>query len=234
MIKRIRFATRAPSGDDSSSAWPAALSAAMAAGLAAPPEVRPLRVVSCSVLPDVTPDHPHDGIGIEWFEDAGHLARFESWLASPQGEDIDGLLARILDLDTSPLLIAEEHVLRGSEWIDERWRRGGATLKHMAIAKRAAALTPAQFSELWKSRAGRVGTVVIPDEARGRAYVQNHPLPPRSGSWAYDALNEVYFGADDLDGVRARVAFFADTMKTDREDDLVSESWFVVAREEVL
>ncbi len=230
MIKRIRFATRARSARDFSSAWPAAL----AAVLSAPPEVRPLRVVSSSVLPDVTPDHLHDGIGIEWFGDAGHLARFESWLTSPRGKDIGRLLSGVLDLDSSPLLIAEEHVLRGSEWMDERWRRGGRALKHMAIARRAAGLTPTQFSELWKSRAGKVGTVVIPDEARGRAYVQNHPLPPPDGSGAYDALNEVYFDADDLDGVRARIDFFAETMKAQREDDLVSESWFVVAREELL
>jgi hypothetical protein len=230
VIKRIRFATRSRSGRDFSSAWPAALAAA----LSAPSEVRPLRVASCSVLSDVTPDHLHDGIGIEWFGDAEHLARFESWLTSPRGQYIDGLLPEVLDLDASPLLIAEEHVLRGSDWIDERWRRGGTALKHMAIARRAAGLTPVQFSELWKGRAGQVGTVVIPDEARGRAYVQNHPLPPPDDYWAYDALNEVYFGADDLDGVRARIAFFADTMKTQREDDLVSESWFVVAREELL
>jgi hypothetical protein len=230
VIKRIRFATRARSGRDFSSAWPAAVAAA----LSAPPEVRPVRVVSCPVLPDVTPDHLHDGIGIEWFGDAEHLGRFESWLTSPRGKDIDGLLTDVLDLDASPLLIAEEHVLRGSEWMDERWRRGGTALKHMAIARRAAGLTPTQFSALWKSRAGQVGTVVIPDEARGRAYVQNHPLPPPGGSWAYDALNEVYFEAGDLDGVRARIDFFAGAMKAEREDDLVSESWFVVAREEVL
>jgi hypothetical protein len=230
VIKRIRFATRARSGLDFSSVWPAALAAA----LSAPPEVRPLRVVSCSVLPDVIPDHLHDGIGIEWFGDADHLARFESWLASPRGEDIDGLLTGVLDPSASPLLIAEEHVLRGSEWMDERWRRGGTALKHMAIARRAAGLTPSQFSELWKSRAGQVGTVMIPDEARGRAYVQNHALPPPAGSWVYDALNEVYFEADDLDGIRARIDFFAETMKEQREDDLVSESWFVVAREEPL
>jgi hypothetical protein len=182
----------------------------------------------------MTPDHPHDGIGIEWFGDAAHLARFESWLTSPPGKDIEGLFTEVLDLDASPLLIAEEHVLRGPEWMDERWRRGGSVLKHMAIARRAAGLTPTQFSELWKSRAGQVGTVVIPDEARGRAYVQNHPLPSPDGSWAYDALNEVYFDVDDLGGVRARIEFFAATMKTNREDDLVSESWFVVAREELL
>jgi hypothetical protein len=225
VIKRVRFATRSGAGDFGS--WPAAVAAAMAA----PPEVRPVRVVSCTVLPDITPDQIHDGIGIEWFVDSAHLARFESWLASPEGGRIDDVLSEVLNLEASPLLLAEEHVMRGADWLEERWRHGGARLKHMAIARRAAGLTPTQFSELWKTRAGKVGSVTIPEEARGRAYVQNHQLTPPAGSWAYDALNEVYFESDDLDGVRARIAFFADTMKAHGEDDLVSESWFVVASE---
>jgi hypothetical protein len=225
VIKRIRFATRSGASDFGS--WPAAV----AAVTAAPPEVRPVRVVSCTVLPDITPDQIHDGIGIEWFVDAAHLARFESWLASPQGSGVDGRLGEVLDLEASPLLLAEEHVMRGADWLAERWRHGGTRLKHMAIARRAPDLTPTQFSELWKTRAGKVGRVTIPEEARGRAYVQNHQLAPPAGSWAYDALNEVYFESDDIEGVRARIDFFAGTMKAQSEDDLVSESWFVVARE---
>jgi hypothetical protein len=230
VIKRVRFATGLGAGRDFSAGW----SAAAAAALDAPPGVRPVRVVSCTVLADVTPDQLHDGVGIEWFEDAGHLGRFEAWLRSPPGQDTAGIVARVLDLDASPLFVAEEHVLRGSDWMEERWRSGGARLKHMAIARRAAGLTPARFSELWRTRAGKVGTVLIPDEARGRAYVQNHALPPPHGSWAYDALNEVYFDADDFDGIRARMAFFAETMKEHGEEDLVSASWFVVAREELV
>src|SRR5262249_54026217 len=121
-----------------------------------------------------------------------------------------------------------EHVLRGQEWLQQRWREGGEKLKHMAIARRADGLTPAQFSDRWKSRAGKVGQVAIPEPARGLAYVQNHPVPVGDGPWAYDALNEVYF--DDLEGVRTRMAFFADSPS---EDDLVGANWFVVAREEV-
>jgi hypothetical protein len=230
MIKRVRFVTGLKAGPDSSAGWPSAA----ARVLEAPLGVRPVRVVSCTVLPEITPDHLHDGVGVEWFEDAAHLDRFEEWLTTPPGRAAGGMLARVLDLDASPLFVAEEHVLRGSDWMEERWRHGGARLKHMAIAKRAAGLTADQFSQLWKTRAGKVGTVVIPDEARGRAYVQNHALPPEHGSWAYDALNEVYFDSDDFDGIRARIAFFADTMKEHGEEDLVSESWFVVAREELL
>ncbi len=229
MIKRIRFATGLGANDDFSVGWPAVVTRA----LAAPPAVRPLRVVSCTVLPEITPDHLYDGVGIEWFQDTEHLARFEAWLTSPMGQGTGEMVAQVLDLHASPLFVAEEHILRGSDWMEERWRSGGARLKHMAIAKRAVGLTPEQFSHLWKTRAGKVGTVVIPDEARGRAYVQNHALPPPRGSWAYDALNEVYFDSDDLDGIRARIAFLAETMEEHGEEDLVSESWFVVAREEL-
>jgi hypothetical protein len=230
VIKRIRFASRSGATNDFSAGWPAAVAGA----LAAPPGVRPARVVACTVLPDITPDLLHDGIGIEWFDDTEHLSRYEGWLTSPPGQRVGDMLSRVLDLDTSPLFLAEEHVLRGTDWMEERWRTGGARLKHMAIATRAAGLTPAQFSDLWRTRAGKVGTVVIPDEARGRAYVQNHPLPPPGDSWAYDALNEVYFDAEDLEGVRARIAFFAETMKDQGEEDLVSKNWFLVAREELL
>jgi hypothetical protein len=230
MIKRIRFATGSGAGPGFSAAWPVVVAGA----LAAPAGVRPVRVVSCMVLPDITPDHLHDGLGIEWFEDPGHLARFEAWLASPPGRGTEEMVAGVLDLDASPLFVAEEHVLRGSDWMEERWRRGGGRLKHMAIAKRAAGLSPAQFSDLWKTRAGKVGTIVIPEEARGRAYVQNHAIPPPQGSWTYDALNEVYFDSDDFAGIQARITFFSETMKAGGEQDLVSESWFVVAREEPL
>lgn len=50
--------------------------------------------------------------------------------------------------------------------------------------------------------------------------------------WAYDAVNEVYF--DDLDGLRARIAWFAEHFDGVGEDDLAGESWFVAVREEAL
>jgi hypothetical protein len=62
--------------------------------------------------------------------------------------------------------------------------------------------------------------------------VQNHPTPRADGDWPYDAVNEVYF--DDLDALRVRVEFFAETLGDQTEDDLVGDNWFVVAREEVV
>jgi hypothetical protein len=223
MLKRVRFAARA--GPDFSARWPAAL----ASVLGAPADARPSRVVACTVLSEMTPDPVYDGIGIEWYRDTSHLARLESWLASPAGAVVGERLAGAIDVTASPILVAEEHVLRGADWLDERWRDGGDKLKHMAIAIRAPGLTPAEFSELWKGRAGKVGQAAIPAAARGRAYVQNHPVPRPGDPWAYDALNEVYF--DDMDGVRTRMAFFA---ASPREDDLVGQNWFVVAREELI
>jgi hypothetical protein len=182
----------------------------------APPGVRPRRVVLCSSLPDVLPDPVTSSIGIEWFDDPDHLDRFEHWQAGG---------------DAGEALVADELVLRGGEWLDERWRVGGERLKHMAIASRAAGLTAEEFSRRWKGHAGTVGHVTIPDRARGCAYVQNHPRPRRSPA-SYDALNEVYF--DDLDSLRFRIDWFAENLQGQPETELVRESWFVAAREEIL
>ena len=103
----------------------------------------------------------------------------------------------------------------------------------MAIARRAQGLTLTELFQLWKHPGGKVGTVVIPDEAHGLAYIQNWPQDGGAVEWEYDALNEVYF--DDLNGLRTRIAYFAETLGDQTEDDLLlAESWFLAAREELL
>lgn len=223
MIKRIRLMTHAVSDDRCAAAWRAAAIAA----LSAPPDVRPARAAACTALPDILPDPPFSAIGLEWFTDAAHLARFASWLASSHGAAVSQALS-----DADHVIVAREHSLRGADWLERRWREGGAKLKHMAIARRAEGLTPAEFSDRWRDRAGRVGTVPIPERARGLAYVQNHPLPEDRAGWAYDAVNEVYF--DDLQGLRTRIAWFAEHFDRAGEADLIGESWFVAVREEAL
>jgi hypothetical protein len=179
----------------------------------APAEVRPVRVTACTVLSELTPGALHDTITIEWFADADHLSRCDSWHP----------------YEAESCVVAEELVLRGADWLQRRWRAGGVRLKHMALAKRASGLTPSEFSERWKNRAGMVGATPIPDVAKGQAYVQNHPL---TGEWAYDAVNEVYF--DEFDDLRARIDWFAEALGDATEDDLVGQSWFVPVCEEVL
>lgn len=223
MIKRIRLMSHTAADERCAAAWRAAATAA----LSAPPDVRPVRAAACTALPDILPDPRFDAIGLEWFADAAHLARFESWLASPHGSALSEALS-----GGGEMVVAREHALRGVDWLERRWQEGGAKLKHMAIARRAEGLTPAQFSDRWRNRAGRVGAVPIPEQARGRAYVQNHPLPKAGPGWPYDAVNEVYF--DDLDGLRTRIAWFAEQFDRVGEDDLVAESWFVAVREQAL
>ncbi|MGZ4693972.1 MAG: EthD domain-containing protein [Acidimicrobiales bacterium] len=236
MIKRIRFATRrrATSFDAFAAAWPTAV----AAVAEAPPDVRPSRITVCTTMPGLTgPDPKHDGLGLEWFADPRHLERFESWLQTPDGRSSVTAVQRIVDDQVSPVIIADECVLRGADWLERRWRDGGAKLKHLAIARRSADLTAAEFSERWRDHAGRLGrsagaaTTVIPDDARGLAYVQDHPRPRPSGDWAYDALNEVWF--DDVEGLRTRIEWFR-ANPPDPDDDLFRQSWFVAAREEIV
>ncbi|MDT3443003.1 hypothetical protein [Pseudofrankia sp. BMG5.37] len=203
----------------------------MGAALTAPPDARPLGLAACTVLDAVTPDPPHDGIGLEWFADDTHLKRFEAWWASSDAKAANDLLGRAVEPGSVSIVVAHEHVMRGEEWLRQRRREGGTSLKHMALARRAADLTPAEFFDRWKNRAGKVGTVPIPADARGQAYIQNHPLLTADADWPYDAVNEVYF--DDLDDMRKRISWFAENLDQN-EDDLVRKSWFVAVREETL
>jgi hypothetical protein len=126
-------------------------------------------------------------------------------------------------------LLAGEHILRGEKWLARRWRDGGDTLKHMALATRATGLTPAEFSRRWRSHSGTARTAVIPGEARGLAYVQNHPVP---GDWPYDAVNEVYF--DDAHGLKARVAWFRANVPDPADGVLFGQSWLIAVREVIV
>jgi hypothetical protein len=232
MIKRIRFATR--SADLASAEFAAVWPAAGFAPAAAPPGVRPDRIAVCTSLPDVIADPKHDGVGIEWFADSEHLARFERWLQDRGAQAVADCLEQALQVAASPVMIADEFVMRGADWLAARWRQPGAKVKHMAIARRAPQLTAEQFSERWRGRAGTVGSgqgpiVTIPDEARGLAYVQNHPRSPEP---PYDALNEVYF--DAVEDLLVRIAWFDANLRGQAEADLVSESWFLACREDVL
>jgi hypothetical protein len=236
VIKRLSFATRRKEvpAQAFSAAWPRAVAAATAA----PPDVRPSRIAACLALPGPAGlVSKHDGIGIEWFADAGHLQRFLQWLGTPDGR-LPPQAELVADHDASPVIVADECVLRGADWLEQRWRGAGPKLKHMAIAVRASGLTPAEFSQAWRSRAGQIrrpgaaAVTAIPDDARGRAYVQNHPCPRTAGEWAYDAVNEVYF--DDVASLRTRIAWFRENLSGQAEADLVRQSWFIAVSEEVV
>ncbi|NKQ54461.1 hypothetical protein HFP15_16390 [Amycolatopsis sp. K13G38] len=218
MIKRIRFATRNKDipADVFAHAWPGQ------AALGAPEEVRPVRTAVCTTLPGLTGPAPrHDGLVIDWFTGEAQLRAFEEWLGTQEGD-------RVLDPGASPVVVAAESVLRGADWLERRWSCGGGKFKHMAVAVRAGGLSPAAFSDRWRNHAGRAGSgVVIPDQARGLAYVQNHPV---TGERAYDAVNEVYF--DDVAGLRTRIDWFRDNLG--EPEDFIGESWFLAVREEMV
>jgi hypothetical protein len=127
------------------------------------------------------------------------------------------------------VVVADEVVLRGADWLEARWSAGGGRYKHLALAVRAPGLSPEVFSTRWQAHAGTAGGTPIPDEAKGRAYAQNHPRPP--GAWPYDAVNEVWF--DDLAGLRARITWFADN-GVGQPDDLFGATTFLAVIERVL
>ena len=98
----------------------------------------------------------------------------------------------------------EEVVLRGAGELEALRAGDGPHFTMMSVARRNPALTRAELAERWQAEAGRLGAEAIPDDVRGLAYVQDHPLDE---SAPFDAINEAWF--DSLDGLRRRADWFA-------------------------
>jgi hypothetical protein len=118
------------------------------------------------------------------------------WFAGDAGDDRPE--------DGSVSVPVEEVVVRGADALAARWAGGGERFKMMSFGRRNPALTRTAFAERWRAEAGRLGGDRIPDEVRGVAYVQDHPL---GDDPAFDAINEVWF--DRLDDLRRRAEWFA-------------------------
>jgi hypothetical protein len=229
VIKRIWLLDAHRSAAVTSPAAAARLAEALSAATAT--RARPARATIATVLRDVTPAAPYDVVGLAWFHDGAHLARFDRWLTSSPHADLAGGADAVT-------LIATEQVRRGADWLTGHWEHRGTAFKHMALARRAAGLSREEFSARWSAHAGQVGGTPIPEPVKGLAYVQNHPLATtQDGEPPYDAVNEVYF--TDLDGLRTRVEWFADSVAAGgtgggHADDLVAENWFLAIREDLL
>lgn len=231
VIKRIHFASR--TAEQSADRFRADRRRWAEGRASAPAGIRPFRITVSFGLPEVLTVQPYDAVGMEWFEDSAHLDEFESWRSGPEGAGSQLLATEA----TGPTVVAEEVVGRGADWLEQRWARGGISFKHLALARRATDLTPSQFSERWRAHGGSIGMrgggrAAIPFEARGAAYVQNHPLTRVAGEWAYDAVNEVWF--DDVDGLRRRVEWFAANLGAGAGSDLFGASWFLAVAEEIV
>lgn len=204
MIKRLWLEASA----DSARPWQQAL--------AAPEHLAPRRVTESTPLPHLSPDARWPLVGAAWFDDTDHLARFDDWAGPAATSALD----------------VEEVVVRGADWLADRWARGGDRHKHLAVARRRAGLSPADFSRRWRAHAGSVGTVRIPEVARGCAYAQGHPVERVEGEWPHDAVTEVWF--DDADALRTRVAWMAETLAASPRDELFGDRHLVAMREVVL
>jgi len=230
LIKRIRLVAGKSDLDHAefSRRW----RAAVAAAATAPEPARPVRLTVSTALREVDADQRYDGVALEWFTDAAHLLRFEAWLRTPDGQRPERLLSEAAEPGASPVVVADERVARGADWLKGRWRDGGPKIKQLAIARRADSLTLPQFLDLWRSRAGKIGATPIPAALRGLAYIQNHPRVMAGRDSAYDAINEVYF--DDADSLLARMAYFERELAGGGENDLVAANWFLAVREELI
>jgi len=230
VIQRFVFFSRR--SDLSTAEFAASLRAVLAEVAKAPEDSRPSRLTCGIVHPEVSGASPrHDAVLTECYADDDHLGRHLSWRGSAgTDERLDGLAGGAPVIER----VADRRVVRGEQWLEEHWRRGRSTVKHLALATRAGSLSAAQFSARWLDHAGtvggRAGTVTIPEAARGSAYVQNVLAP--EGETGYDALTEVY--VEDRAALRARVEWFAANFDPEASGDLFARSWFLAVTEEVV
>jgi hypothetical protein len=213
-VKLVRFHAGGPKGAGALEAgWARALSGPEAAG-------RPARVALAVplVLAGLPPSR-FVAVDCQWFADAAEAQANRAWLeaAGP-------------DLGASPgslQVITEEVVLRGQDWLDARWAAGGERYKMMSCGRRDAAVPAAELSTRWRREAGRLGAEEIPEEVRGQAYAQNHPLGRGGTDRPLDAVNEVWF--DRLADLRRRGAWFA--ARADAARAMWAETWSLYLRE---
>lgn len=237
-VKVVRFLSGPPGlADDLRALWGRALRAGPAAsaergGPAA--AGRPSRVALGVplTLPELAPSS-YAAVDVQWFPDAPAALANDAWLRATAPD---------LVLDAAPSagscrVVADEVVLRGADYLAARWRAGGDRYKMLSFGRRNPELTPEQFSARWRGEAGRLGAEQIPDEVRGAAYVQNHPVALDGHVWPLDAVNEVWF--DRLDLLRRRAAWLAA-----RQDEALrsgalgfmspTDVWSIAVREVVL
>lgn len=55
-----------------------------------------------------------------WFANAAHLARFASWIRTPDGRAALAPAEALMDVATQ-VVVADEVVLRGADWLEQRW-----------------------------------------------------------------------------------------------------------------
>ncbi len=198
MFKVLRFLDGQPGlAETLASHW--------AQALGARPSDPPVRVSVAAPLTEAGfPPPPFAAVDIQWFTDRGAALETDARLtaANPELRIGSSLLG-----GSSCSVVAEEVVMRGEDYIDLRWQTGGDRLKMMSFGKRNPRLTLEEFLERWRGQAGRLGGEAIPEQARGLAYIQNHPLLLEGHAWPFDAINEVYF--DHLEHLRERQAYFA-------------------------
>lgn len=190
----------------------------------------PTRVALGAALTlDGLPPPRFAAVEVLWFDDAARRPPVSTTepIAPATGPATEGTLGGAVE-DGTIVLPVDEVVVRGADALADRWVAGGERYKMVSFGRRNPALTRAAFIERWRAEAGRLGGDRIPDEVRGLAYVQDHPVaddPP------LDAVNEVWF--DELDGLRRRARWFA---ARPIPADLMSppDCWSLYLRETVL
>jgi hypothetical protein len=164
----------------------------------------PSGLVHGSALQLGTTAAPYDGVTVAWYPDESSYGQFAASLAADTAHGRDW--AEIVDTGSTVELIVEERVVRGEEWIAERWstRAEDTVFMLTAFIERRAATTRDAFRDYWWLDHRPLANRLIPPDAQGSAYLQNVVIGDVPSQW--DGVGELYL--DSLAQLPPRAAFF--------------------------
>jgi hypothetical protein len=156
------------------------------------------RLALCVVRPGRgTP--PHDGVALEWFDDAA---------AEAVGGLATSLPARATAVDQASVcqLVVEERTVFGDSWLDARWTHPDAApaLLLIGMIEPARGLSRQAFRDYWWDCHRPLANQMVPSHLEPVAYVHNYVGPDEPGPWA--GIGEMY--EHSMDTARGRGAWF--------------------------
>ena len=186
VTKRLTFVRRAPTvpAEEFAVRW---RDATLARFDALAPSRRPRRVVHCVVRPGAT--RPSwDGVELAWFAATDDATGAASWTHAPELGDTP--------LDGSAVSVdVEERTVSGGDWLEDRWRLGGALGSVLiGLIEAADGLGREAFRDYWWDRHRPLADGLVPDEVAPVAYVHDYVLDESAAdsgfTWA--GIGEMY------------------------------------------
>jgi len=182
VIKRVTFVRRASTApvETFAAQW---RSATLARVESLPPSLRPIRLAHCVVRSGATKP-PWDGVAISWHQTTSLESWTNSWAHADSPLDGPGVSVTV-----------EERIVEGGDWLDDRWRDGGAMgFVLIGLIEAADGLSRAAFRDYWWDRHRPLANSLVPVDLAPVAYVHDYVLDDGAvaAGFTWAGIGEMY------------------------------------------